>query len=274
MSKDQVRQILRQRGLNVRKKYGQNFLIDSNIIEKILRVTDTRPEDVVIEIGPGLGALTKGLSRRSQQVIAFEIDAGLSGYLKDEFSNLAHVQIHQADFLDVELAYDTPVTVVSNLPYYITTPILFKLLEADQAIERIVLMMQKEVAERLVATPRTKQYNALSVILQYLADVKIEFHVPKTCFYPVPDVDSSVVKITVKDHSGHDDVKPFITFVKNAFHQRRKTLLNNLSSTYNYKKVIVEQALGQLELPAASRAEELTLSDFMSLYETLKKMEK
>ena len=273
MNKDQVRSILRQRGMSVRKKYGQNFLIDKNIIDKILRTSAVGSEDTVVEIGPGLGALTEGLSSRAKRVIAYEIDAGLSAYLVEHFAGSKHVDIQQQDILDVTLSFPEPIKVISNLPYYITTPILFRLLEGEQAITSITLMMQKEVAERLVATPKTKQYNALSVILQYLAEVKIEFFVPKTCFYPVPEVDSAVVTIALKKQSNNADTVPFIQFVKHAFHQRRKTMLNNLTSMYHWKKSSVETVLEQQGFSPSVRAEELYLAEFIQLYQLLIKTE-
>jgi 16S rRNA (adenine1518-N6/adenine1519-N6)-dimethyltransferase len=272
MNKDQVRQILRQRGMNVRKKYGQNFLIDRNIIDKILKVAAIGDQDTVIEIGPGLGALTSHLGQRAKRVVAYEIDAGLSAYLQEQYEDSKTIEVYQKDFLEVELSYPHPIKVISNLPYYITTPILFRLLEGSQDISLVVVMMQKEVAERLVALPRTKQYNALSVILQYLADVKIEFHVPKTCFYPVPDVDSSVVYIQIKRQSNSDTAE-FIAFVKNAFNQRRKTLLNNISSTYHLKKPFIESVLLAVNLSLTARAEELNLSEFIQLHQAIKKAE-
>lgn len=273
MNKDQVRTILRQRGMSVRKKYGQNFLIDKNIIDKILRTSMVGKDDTVIEIGPGLGALTEGLIGRAKRVIAYEIDAGLSAYLTEQFANVKNIEIIQQDILDVTLAVPGSIKVISNLPYYITTPILFKLLEGEQSISSITVMMQKEVAERLVATPRTKQYNALSVILQYLAEVKIEFFVPKTCFYPVPEVDSAVLTISLKKQVNNEDTASFIQFVKHAFHQRRKTMLNNLTSMYHWKKSSVEVVLEQQGFSASVRAEELSLNEFITLYEVLIKTE-
>jgi 16S rRNA (adenine1518-N6/adenine1519-N6)-dimethyltransferase len=273
MNKDQVRTILRERGMSVRKKYGQNFLIDKNIVDKILRTSMIGSNDTVIEIGPGLGALTEGLSNRAKRVIAYEIDAGLSTYLTEHFAGVSHVAIHQQDILEVTLSVPEPIKVISNLPYYITTPILFRLLEGQQPITSITVMMQKEVAERLVATPRTKQYNALSVILQFLAEVKIEFFVPKTCFYPVPEVDSAVVSITLKRQRDRADVAPFIQFVKHAFHQRRKTMLNNLTSMYHWKKSDVETLLEQHGFSPSVRAEEVSLNEFIQLYTWLVKTE-
>ena len=273
MNKDQVRTILRERGMSVRKKYGQNFLIDKNIVDKILRTSMIGSNDTVIEIGPGLGALTEGLSNRAKRVIAYEIDAGLSAYLTEHFAGVSHVAIHQQDILEVTLSVPEPIKVISNLPYYITTPILFRLLEGQQPITSITVMMQKEVAERLVATPRTKQYNALSVILQFLAEVKIEFFVPKTCFYPVPEVDSAVVSIALKRQRDRADVAPFIQFVKHAFHQRRKTMLNNLTSMYHWKKSDVETVLEQHGFSPSVRAEDLSLIEFIQLYTWLVKTE-
>ena len=273
MNKEQVRNILRRRGMNVRKKYGQNFLIDRNIVEKIMKVASVRQEDTVVEIGPGLGALTGELAKRANRVVAYEIDAGLAGYLQEEFQTSDNVRILQQDFLEVELDFSEPIKVVSNLPYYITTPILFQLLESKQKIDSIVVMMQKEVAERLVAKPRTKQYNALSVILQFLAEVRIEFHVPKTCFYPVPDVDSSIIHIRIKPLKESLVTADFITFVKNAFHQRRKTLLNNVASAYHLKKPFIEAMLEDTKHSPSVRAEELSLEQFVELYEYIKKAE-
>jgi 16S rRNA (adenine1518-N6/adenine1519-N6)-dimethyltransferase len=273
MNKEQVRDILRKRGMNVRKKYGQNFLIDRNIVDKIMKVASVHQDDTVVEIGPGLGALTGELGIRAKEVIAYEIDAGLAGYLQEEFQSSNKVTIIQQDFLEVELNFPQTIKVISNLPYYITTPILFQLLESKQKIESIVVMMQKEVAERLVAKPRTKQYNALSVILQFLAEVKIEFHVPKTCFYPVPDVDSSIIHIKIKSPNEAIVTTDFITFVKNAFHQRRKTLLNNVASAYHLKKPFIEAMLEDTKHSPSIRAEELTLDQFIELYQYIKKAE-
>lgn len=273
MNKEQVREILRKRGLNVRKKYGQNFLIDRNIVDKIMKVASIKQDDTVIEIGPGLGALTHELSKRANRVVAYEIDAGLVGFLQEEFRSFDKVAIVQKDFLEVKLDFPESIKVISNLPYYITTPILFQLLESKQAIDSIVVMMQKEVAERLVAKPRTKQYNALSVILQFLAEVKIEFHVPKTCFYPVPDVDSSIIHIRLKPLSNEIGTNEFIAFVKNAFHQRRKTLLNNVASAYHLKKPFIESMLEETKHSPSVRAEELSLEQFIELFEYIKKAE-
>lgn len=274
MNKEQVKDILRKRGMSVRKKYGQNFLIDRNIVDKIMKVASIKQDDTVVEIGPGLGALTFELSKRAKRVIAYEIDAGLAGYLQEELRSSDNVLVVQKDFLEVELDVPESIKVISNLPYYITTPILFQLLESKQDIDSIVVMMQKEVAERLVAKPRTKQYNALSVILQFLAEVKIEFHVPKTCFYPVPDVDSSIIQIKIKPERHEISAADFIAFVKNAFHQRRKTLLNNVASAYHLKKPFIEVMLEETKHSPSVRAEELSLEQFIELYEYIKKAER
>ena len=273
MTKQEVKSILVGRGLGAKKKYGQNFLIDQNIQEKIVKSAQVKDTDVVVEIGPGLGALTSHLVRRTNLLHLYEIDQGLVSYLEEEYQNKG-VVIHHQDILEAELQFPSSIKVISNLPYYITSPVLFYLLENNQPISDIVVMMQKEVAERLSAAPKTKQYNALTVILSYLADVKVLFHVPKTSFYPVPEVDSSVVLIRpYQKIKGDPETPKFIRFVKNCFHQRRKTLLNNLSSTYHIAKKDLDLLLEESIHTLTVRAEELTLDQFMKLYEELKKRE-
>ncbi len=273
MTKQEVKSILAGRGLGAKKKYGQNFLIDQNIQEKIVKSAQVKDTDVVVEIGPGLGALTSHLVRRTNLLHLYEIDQGLVSYLEEEYQNKG-VVIHHQDILEAELQFPSSIKVISNLPYYITSPVLFYLLENNQPISDIVVMMQKEVAERLSAAPKTKQYNALTVILSYLADVKVLFHVPKTSFYPVPEVDSSVVLIQPHQKiKGDPETPKFIRFVKNCFHQRRKTLLNNLSSTYHIAKKDLDLLLEESIHTLTVRAEELTLDQFMKLYEELKKRE-
>lgn len=271
MTKQEVKSILAGRGLGAKKKYGQNFLIDQNIQEKIVKAAQVKDTDTVVEIGPGLGALTSHLVRRTKQLYLYEIDQGLVSYLEEEYISKG-VVIHHQDILQADLQFPSSIKVISNLPYYITSPVLFYLLENKQPISDIVVMMQKEVAERLSATPKTKQYNALTVILSYLADVKVLFHVPKTSFYPVPEVDSSVVLIQpYQQIKGDPETPNFIRFVKNCFHQRRKTLLNNLSSTYHIAKKDLDLLLEESIHTLTVRAEELSLDQFMQLYEELKK---
>lgn len=273
MTKQEVKSILDRRGLGAKKKYGQNFLIDQNIQEKIVKAAEVKESDTVIEIGPGLGALTTHLARRTNQLYLYEIDQGLVHYLEEEFKD-KEVTIYHQDILQAQLRFPSSIKVISNLPYYITSPVLFYLLENQQPISDIVVMMQKEVAERLGAKPKTKQYNALTVILSYLAEVKVLFHVPKTAFYPAPEVESSVVLIKpYQEIKGNPETPKFIRFVKHCFHQRRKTLLNNLSSTYHIAKKDLDQLLEDSIHTLTVRAEELTLEQFMELYEELKKRE-
>lgn len=273
MTKQEVKSILASRGLGAKKKYGQNFLIDQNIQEKIVKSAQIKDTDIVVEIGPGLGALTAHLVRRTNSLHLYEIDQGLVGYLEEEYQNKG-VTIHHQDILQAELRFPSTIKVISNLPYYITSPVLFYLLENNQPISDIVVMMQKEVAERLGASPKTKQYNALTVILSYLAEVKVLFHVPKTSFYPVPEVDSSVVLIQpYQKIKGDPETPNFIRFVKHCFNQRRKTLLNNLSSTYHIAKKDLDLLLEESIHTLTVRAEELSLDQFMQLYEELKKRE-
>jgi 16S rRNA (adenine1518-N6/adenine1519-N6)-dimethyltransferase len=273
MTKQEVKSILASRGLGAKKKYGQNFLIDQNIQEKIVKAAQIKDTDTIVEIGPGLGALTSHIVKRTNLLHLYEIDQGLVSFLEETYRNKG-VMIYHQDILQADLQFPTSIKVISNLPYYITSPVLFYLLENNQPISDIVVMMQKEVAERLGATPKTKQYNALTVILSYLADVKVLFHVPKTSFYPAPEVDGSVVLIQPYQQIKRDPETPsFIRFVKNCFHQRRKTLLNNLSSTYHIAKKDLDLLLEESIHTLTVRAEELSLDQFMQLYEELKKRE-
>jgi len=268
LTKQEIKQILNQYGLGAKKKWGQNFLIDSNIQEKIVKAANIKPEDYVVEIGPGLGALTKHIVLRTNNVDLFEIDPGFSNLLELEYKSKVK-NIFSQDILQAKLTYPNEITVLSNLPYYITTPVLFYLLENTQPIKQIVVMMQKEVAERLDASPRTKQYNALTLILKYLADVHLLFYVPRTAFYPVPDVDSAVVTIKPNRKFILDPkAKSFIAFLKTSFNQRRKTLINNLSSGYNLRKIDLE-GIFKDRFDINTRAEELVLEDFVELFDRL-----
>lgn len=265
MTKQEIKKILNEHGLGAKKKWGQNFLIDTNTQEKIVKSANITSDDFVIEIGPGLGALTNHIIRRTNQVDLYEIDPGLASLLENKYQDKVK-HVYCQDILDSTLKYPLGIIVISNLPYYITTPVLFFLLENPQPIKHIIVMMQKEVAERLDAKPRTKQYNALTLILQHLADVQLLFHVPKTSFYPVPEVDSAVISIKPKPGIAADPNTPkFIHFLKTGFNQRRKTLINNLSSGYNLRKSDIENVFDkQFELNV--RAEELTLDDFLKLF--------
>ncbi|MEG0409626.1 MAG: 16S rRNA (adenine(1518)-N(6)/adenine(1519)-N(6))-dimethyltransferase RsmA [Erysipelotrichaceae bacterium] len=269
-----TREILETYHLFAKKNYGQNFLIEPGIVEKIARNAVISDHSLVIEIGPGIGALTQYLAEYATKVISFEIDDRLIEVLNDTLSEYDNVDIIHQDFLDVDLkAFCEPylkqgfdIVIAANLPYYITTPILFKIFEADAGIKAITVMMQKEVADRFGASVNTKDYNALSVVTQYRCNVKAVMKVGRNVFQPKPAVDSSVVQFTFKEMENSIDETDFFLMVKACFKQRRKTIRNNYLEYVQDK----DKALSNLHLAGideARRAESLTLTEFKQLYE-------
>lgn len=269
-----TKEILETYDLFTKKNYGQNFLIEPGIVEKIARSAVISDHCVVIEIGPGIGALTQQLAYLAQKVIAFEIDERLPKILRETLAEFDNVEIVNQDFLKVDIAayvksyteqaYD--VVVAANLPYYITTPILFQLFEAQAPIASITVMMQKEVADRFSAKPNSKDYNALSIITQYRCEVKPLMKVPSSVFQPKPAVDSAVVQFFLKKKQDQIEEEPFFAMIKGCFKQRRKTMLNNFGAFLQDK----EKAMQYLEsagIDAKCRAESLTLEQFIRLYE-------
>lgn len=252
-----------------KKKYGQNFLIDANIVEKIAKVAANK-NLLTIEIGPGLGALTEFLLEYSKAVDAYEIDKDMVEILKEEFKDEKNFKIYLEDFLDTDLKrYEgIKINVASNLPYYVTTPILFKLFTSNLDINKITVMVQKEVADRFNAEVNSEDYNALSVIVQYLYDVKLEMNVSKNCFNPVPQVDSAVVSFTPKRERNFEYENELFNFVENCFKKRRKTLNNNLKEFLDKEKI--NELYSKLNLNENVRAQELTLDDFVAMYEVIK----
>lgn len=255
-----------------RKSWGQNFLIDPNIQRKILDAAEIRPGERVVEIGPGRGILTKGLLERGAEVLAVEIDPLLVGTLRQEIPS-AHLDLVRGDALQYpydRIAPPYPYKVVANLPYYLSTPLLFRLLEERRRISRMVLMLQKEVAERLAAPVGGKNYGVLSVMVQLYADVRIAFPVSKRCFRPRPEVDSSVIVLTPLLHprvSVRDEAL-FGRVVRGAFGHRRKRLGNALADA-GFPRDKVAAALQKIGLDPARRGETLCLAEFASLADTL-----
>ena len=249
-----------------KKKFGQNFLRDKNLLLKIVRESKIEDKNV-IEVGPGQGALTLFLAERAKHLIAFEIDTSLAPFLQPIINQHPNVTVRYEDFLEADLSsLDGEYHVVANVPYYITTPILFKLLE-DKKIKTASLMIQKEVCDRLIATPDSKDYNALSVILQYHAHVFKMMDVKRLLFYPVPNVDSAVIRIEKREQPllNANDEAFFIDFVKCAFKQKRKTLVNNLFEGYQRPKASIIEYLHQMNYASDVRAEKLSLTDFIAL---------
>ncbi|MFH5882618.1 16S rRNA (adenine(1518)-N(6)/adenine(1519)-N(6))-dimethyltransferase RsmA, partial [Liberiplasma polymorphum] len=233
-----IHEILKSNAITIKKRYGQNFLIDDNILQNIVALGRITNETLVIEIGPGLGSLTQYLVNKAKHVIAYEIDNDLIPILKSTFTSEHFTLIHDDilkrnidnDIATIKQSFDQ-IVVIANLPYYITTPILMKCLEESKRINRMVVMMQLEVARRLTANKNTKDYNALSVAVQYRAYTNFAFKVPKNVFIPAPNVESAVITLDFgaqKDHNVKNETF-FFECVKAAFKQRRKTLLNNLS---------------------------------------------
>jgi len=251
---------LKENNLHAKKKFGQNFIIDTSVVEKIARLSGSQ-DQIVIEVGPGLGALTQQLALVAHKVVAYEIDPDCVKLLEESFKE-TNVEILQQDFLTVDstmIKKTGAKVLVGNLPYYITTPILFHVLEDLPSITTITIMVQKEVADRFTALPSTKDYNALSVIIQTLCEVKTIMKVKPHVFFPQPTVDSSVVQLIRRDHS--KDMKPFFEFVKLAFTQRRKTLTNNLKSIPD-----IEAHLLALGHRSDIRAEAISPQAWLTLY--------
>jgi 16S rRNA (adenine1518-N6/adenine1519-N6)-dimethyltransferase len=259
--------ILKKYKMSAKKGYGQNFIIDPSVVEKIVRVAAIDENSVVIEVGPGIGALSEQLAMKAKEVIAFEIDPRCIEVLADTLSAYPNVTVILQDFLSVR-DVDLPqgeLTLCANLPYYVTTPILFHIIEELPRITSFTIMVQKEVADRFVAKPSTKDYNALSIIVQTLFDVKTVMHVSKAVFLPRPTVDSAVVRFVRKQKLAIQHPDEFFKFVKTAFTQRRKTLANNLKEISD--PLAIQTKLNLAGLDPSIRAEALSLSDFYRLYE-------
>ena len=253
--------------LRAKKKYGQNFLIDSNVVDKIAKNACDK-DLLTLEIGPGLGSLSEMLLKYSKYVDAYEIDKDmydiLNRTIKDDNFNL-----YLEDFLDVNLDKykDEEIRVCANLPYYVTTPILFKLFNSSLNISKITVMVQKEVAERFRANVGSEDYNALSIIVQYLYDVKLEMNVSKNVFYPSPKVDSAVVSFVPKKERNYDFEKDFFDFVEKCFMKRRKTLNNNLKDFLSEDKI--KKIYETLDLKVNIRPQEIDLDTFLKIYGVL-----
>ena len=270
-----TKEILNKYQLQAKKKFGQNFLIDSNIVSKIVKTANIDENTIVIEIGPGIGAMTELLAKEAKKVFCFEIDSDMVEIITNEIINqgINNIEIHEVDFLKVELSdYDLKserVIVVSNLPYYITTPIIFKLLN-EEVVSEIYVMVQDEVARRLVGLPGTKDYGSLSVMLKYLAESKYEFKVGRNCFLPAPNVDSGIVSIKrVKNDYKLKNEPKFLKFVQTIFEMRRKTLINNLLKSFSLSRSELEEKLTNINIDINCRAENLCLDEIVKVYQIL-----
>lgn len=276
-----INKTLNENNLSAKKKFGQNFLTDQNILTQIVNAAELDKETAVIEIGPGLGSLTERLCEEAGFVLCYEIDKDLIELLKNNLSNYNNYEVVNADILDVNINLDIEeklknykkIYVVANLPYYITTPIILGLLTKTKLITRYVMMMQLEVADRICGKPKTKDYNALSIAVEYRAKAIKVCKVPRTVFIPSPNVDSAVVKLDLYKEKKYDvkNEEFFFDFVRLCFTQRRKTLVNNLSSKYN--KTDILEILNNLGISLTVRSEELDINEFISLALKFNKLE-
>ncbi|HBO83840.1 MAG TPA: 16S rRNA (adenine(1518)-N(6)/adenine(1519)-N(6))-dimethyltransferase [Deltaproteobacteria bacterium] len=258
-------------GISPKKRFGQNFLTDRNIALKIVRLADIKPDDVVLEIGAGQGALTELLIDKGAKVIAVEIDKALFHLLLVKFSDVKDIEILNEDALKISYKRlseraGSKLKVIANLPYNISTAILFKFLEEREAFSGFLLMLQKEVAERIAAKPRCKDYGILSVFIRLLMDVKIEFKVPSSAFYPEPKVDSAVIRLNILDKPRVevDDIDLFRKVVRASFNQRRKTLSNALKALPVPHNFIIK-AFEKAGIDPNRRGETLSVEEFAKL---------
>lgn len=262
------------------KRFGQNFLIDSHVLDKIVNAAGITQDDCVLEIGPGIGTMTQYLAERARQVTAVEIDTNLIPILKETLSDYDNVMVINEDILKVDIKklaeeYNggKPIKVVANLPYYITTPIIMGLFESGVPIDNITVMVQKEVADRMQVGPGSKDYGALSLAVQYYAEPYIVANVPPNCFIPRPNVGSAVIRLT-RHQTPPVEVKDrelMFKLIRASFNQRRKTLLNGLNNSpeLSFGKEQIAAAIEQLGVPAAVRGEALTLELFARLSDLL-----
>ena len=272
--------VLQKYGFNFQKKFGQNFLIDTHVLDKIIAAAEIRPDDFVLEIGPGIGTMTQYLAESAREVVAVEIDKNLIPILEDTLSAYDNVTVINDDILKVDIQKlaeekngGKPIKVVANLPYYITTPIIMGLFESEVPLSSITVMVQKEVADRMQTGPGSKDYGALSLAVQYYAEPYIVANVPPNCFMPRPAVGSAVIRLTRYEKKPVEVKDPAFMFklIRASFNQRRKTLQNGLhnSSELQLPKEKVVQALEEMGLPAAVRGEKLDLAQFARLADLL-----
>lgn len=271
---------IKKHGFDFQKKFGQNFLIDAHVLEKIMDAAEITKEDCVLEIGPGIGTMTQYLAERAGKVLAVEIDDNLIPILQETLSMYDNVQIIHADVLKLNLDElvqkeneGKPIKVVANLPYYITTPIIMGLFENHVPLYNITVMVQKEVADRMQVGPGTKDYGALSLAVQYYAKPYIVANVPPNCFIPRPNVASAVIRLTRYEEPPVkvQDERMMFRLIRASFNQRRKTLVNGIGNAAEvpYTKEQTAQALKKLSLSPTIRGEALTLEQFAALSDAL-----
>ena len=271
-----TKEIINKYSFAFQKKFGQNFLIDSHVLDKIVSAAGITKDDFVLEIGPGIGTMTQYLAASARKVFAVEIDKALIPILEDTLKEFDNVQVINQDILKVDIKKlaeehndGKPIKVVANLPYYITTPIIMGLFESQVPIDSITVMVQKEVADRMKVGPGTKDYGALSLAVQYYAEPYIVANVPPNCFMPRPKVGSAVIRLTRHEKPPVEvaDEKLMFRLIRASFNQRRKTLANGLNNSpeLSYSKEEIQQTIEKCGFKAGIRGEALTLEDFAKL---------
>lgn len=269
-------EVLQKYDFVFQKKFGQNFLIDTHVLDKIISTAEITKEDFVLEIGPGIGTMTQYLACAAREVVAVEIDKALIPILEDTLQDYSNVTVLNEDILKVDIKKladehnnGNPIKVVANLPYYITTPIIMGLFEGDVPIESITVMVQKEVADRMQVGPGTKEYGALSLAVQYYAEPYIVANVPPNCFMPRPKVGSAVIRLTKHAEPPVEvsDTKLMFRIIRASFNQRRKTLANGLNNSpeLSFGKEEIQRAIKACGFPEGIRGEALTLEEFAAL---------
>lgn len=269
-----TKEFINKYNFKLTKSLGQNFLVDNNVLRKIVDSAEITKEDTVIEIGTGIGTLTKELSSKAKKVIAIEIDTNLLKILEETLVDCNNVTIINQDILktDIKKILDEnnvkgDIKIVANLPYYITTAIIMKFLESGIEFDSFVIMIQKEVASRILAKPSTKDYGSLTVAIQYYAESNIVMNVPKSAFIPEPNVESSVIKINIKKDRSINikNEQLFFDVIRGSFSKRRKTILNSLSTYKNFNKNLIMKALNNSGIDEKRRGETLTIDEFAIL---------
>ena len=269
-------EVLQKYRFNFQKKFGQNFLIDTHVLDKIIDASGVTEDDFVLEIGPGIGTMTQYLCERAREVVAVEIDKNLIPILSDTLKNYSNVTVINEDILKLDICklaeeknQGRPIKVVANLPYYITTPIIMGLFESHVPIDSITIMVQKEVAERMQEGPGSKEYGALSLAVQYYAKPEIVANVPPNCFMPRPNVGSAVIRLTrhEKPPVEVEDEKLMFRIIRASFNQRRKTLANGLNNSpeIHLPKEVIQESIVSLGVPENIRGEALSLEQFAEL---------
>ena len=274
--------VLQKYNFNFQKKFGQNFLIDTHVLDKIIEASGITKEDFVLEIGPGIGTMTQYLCENAREVVAVEIDKNLIPILEDTLGAYDNVTVINEDILKLDINQlakerngGNPIKVVANLPYYITTPIIMGLFESHVPIDSITIMVQKEVADRMQVGPGTKDYGALSLAVQYYAKPEIIANVPPNCFMPRPNVGSAVIRLTKHPQVPVqvEDEKLMFRLIRASFNQRRKTLANGLNNApdIHLSKEVIQESIEELGVPVTIRGETLTLEQFAALANIIKR---